>query len=152
MSVMTTNDTPASTVAEPEVFRRTRNRFNQWLQAEFDRHYHTMRDGGYRSFLKKNHPTELLRYDEACEALRREEFARFAELQTLGLYLHLQVQQKEAQFQRRRNRLLLGMTLTGVVTSVLLYGHFHPEQFLLIGQELATLPGRILGFVGRLVP
>ncbi|UQQ18242.1 hypothetical protein MYA98_12025 [Salmonella sp. WGH-01] len=53
-----------------------------------------MRDGGYRSFLKKNHPTELLRYDEACEALRREEFARFAELQTLGLYLHLQVQQK----------------------------------------------------------
>lgn len=152
MSVMTTNDTPASTVAEPEVFRRTRNRFNQWLQAEFDRHYHTMRDGGYRSFLKKNHPTELLRYDEACEALRREEFARFAELQTLGLYLHLQVQQKEAQFRRRRNRLLLGMTLTGVVTSVLLYGHFHPEQFLLIGQELATLPGRILGFVGRLVP
>ncbi|EBS1326935.1 hypothetical protein D6T51_22960, partial [Salmonella enterica subsp. enterica serovar Muenchen] len=73
-------------------------------------------------------------------------------LQTLGLYLHMQVQQKEAQFRRRRNRLLLGMTLTGVVTSVLLYGHFHPEQFLLIGQELATLPGRILGFVGRLVP
>lgn len=71
MSVMTTNETPASTVTEPEVFRRTRNRFNQWLQAEFDRHYHTMRDGGYRSFLKKNHPTELVRYDEACEALRR---------------------------------------------------------------------------------
>lgn len=78
MSVMTTNETPASTVTEPEVFRRTRNRFNQWLQAEFDRHYHTMRDGGYRSFLKKNHPTELVRYDEACEALRREEFACFA--------------------------------------------------------------------------
>ncbi|EEL0143302.1 hypothetical protein G3164_004847 [Salmonella enterica subsp. enterica serovar Montevideo] len=31
MSVMTTNETPASTVTEPEVFRRTRNRFNQWL-------------------------------------------------------------------------------------------------------------------------
>ncbi|EDC5308934.1 hypothetical protein GAS11_03330 [Salmonella enterica] len=144
MSVMTTNETPASTVTEPEVFRRTRNRFNQWLQAEFDRHYHTMRDGGYRSFLKKNHPTELVRYDEACEALRREEFARFAEL-------HLQVQQKEAQFRRRRNRLLLGMTVTGVVTTVLLYGHFHPEQLQLIGNELVTLPGRILGFVGRLL-
>ncbi|EGD6749837.1 hypothetical protein ABCX91_001300 [Salmonella enterica] len=122
MSVMTTNETPASTVTEPEVFRRTRNRFNQWLQAEFDRHYHTMRDGGYRSFLKKNHPTELVRYDEACEALRR-----------------------------RRNRLLLGMTVTGVVTTVLLYGHFHPEQLQLIGNELVTLPGRILGFVGRLL-
>ncbi|ECQ2761833.1 hypothetical protein FY688_21360 [Salmonella enterica] len=151
MSVMTTNETPASTVTEPEVFRRTRNRFNQWLQAEFDRHYHTMRDGGYRSFLKKNHPKELLRYDEACEALRREEFARFAELQTLGLYLHLQVQQKEAQFRRRRNHLLLGMTVTGVVTTVLLYGHFHPEQLQLMGHELAVLPGRILGFVSRLL-
>ncbi|EBP5923169.1 hypothetical protein AA539_23205, partial [Salmonella enterica] len=84
-------------------------------------------------------------------ALRREEFARFAELQTLGLYLHLQVQQKEAQFRRRRNRLLLGMTVTGVVTTVLLYGHFHPEQLQLIGNELVTLPGRILGFVGRLL-
>ncbi|EEP5105084.1 hypothetical protein HBZ11_004731 [Salmonella enterica] len=151
MSVMTTSETPASTVTEPEVFRRTRNRFNQWLQTEFDRHYHTMRDGGYRSFLKKNHPTELERYDEACEALRREEFARFAELQTLGLYLHLQVQQKEAQFRRRRNRLLLGMTITGVVTSVLLYANFHPEQLQLISHELATLPGRISGFVGRLL-
>ncbi|ELG5397465.1 hypothetical protein Q9565_001418 [Salmonella enterica] len=151
MSVMTTNETPASTVTEPEVFRRTRNRFNQWLQAEFDRHYHTMRDGGYRSFLKKNHPTELLRYDEACEALRREEFARFAELQTLGLYLHLQVQQKEAQFRRRRNRLLFGMTITGVMTSVLLYANFHPEQLQLISHELVTLPGRISGFVGRLL-
>ncbi|MGW03387.1 hypothetical protein EEP06_08645 [Salmonella enterica] len=151
MSVMTTNETPASTVTEPEVFRRTRNRFNQWLQAEFDRHYHTMRDGGYRSFLKKNHPTELLRYDEACEALRREEFALFAELQTLGLYLHLQVQQKEAQFRRRRNRLLLGMTITGVMTSVLLYANFHPEQLQLISHELVTLPGRISGFVGRLL-
>ncbi|ECG0617713.1 hypothetical protein JHE16_003238 [Salmonella enterica] len=47
MSVMTTSETPVSTVTEPEVFRRTRNRFNQWLQTEFDRHYHTMRDGGY---------------------------------------------------------------------------------------------------------
>ncbi|EEO1554458.1 lytic transglycosylase domain-containing protein [Salmonella enterica] len=140
-----------STVTEPEVFRRTRNRFNQWLQTEFDRHYHTMRDGGYRSFLKKNHPTELERYDEACEALRREEFARFAELQTLGLYLHLQVQQKEAQFRRRRNRLLLGMTITGVMTSVLLYANFYPEQLQLISHELATLPGRISGFVGRLL-
>ncbi|EEJ7810281.1 hypothetical protein GRV26_002792 [Salmonella enterica] len=46
MSVMTTSETPVSTVTEPEVFRRTRNRFNQWLQTEFDRHYHTMRDGG----------------------------------------------------------------------------------------------------------
>lgn len=143
MSVMTTSETPVSTVTEPEVFRRTRNRFNQWLQTEFDRHYHTMRDGGYRSFLKKNHPTELERYDEACEALRREEFARFAELQTLGLYLHLQVQQKEAQFRRRRNRLLLGMTITGVMTSVLLYANFYPEQLQLISHELATLPGRI---------
>lgn len=142
---------PVSTVTEPEVFRRTRNRFNQWLQTEFDRHYHTMRDGGYRSFLKKNHPTELERYDEACEALRREEFARFAELQTLGLYLHLQVQQKEAQFRRRRNRLLLGMTITGVMTSVLLYANFYPEQLQLISHELATLPGRISGFVGRLL-
>lgn len=130
-------------MTEPEVFRRTRNRFNQWLQTEFDRHYHTMRDGGYRSFLKKNHPTELERYDEACEALRREEFARFAELQTLGLYLHLQVQQKEAQFRRRRNRLLLGMTITGVMTSVLLYANFYPEQLQLISHELATLPGRM---------
>lgn len=106
---------------------------------------------GYRSFLKKNHPTELERYDEACEALRREEFARFAELQTLGLYLHLQVQQKEAQFRRRRNRLLLGMTITGVMTSVLLYANFYPEQLQLISHELATLPGRISGFVGRLL-
>ncbi|ENT7862813.1 hypothetical protein ACFGQG_002155 [Salmonella enterica] len=105
----------------------------------------------YRSFLKKNHPTELERYDEACEALRREEFARFAELQTLGLYLHLQVQQKEAQFRRRRNRLLLGMTITGVMTSVLLYANFYPEQLQLISHELATLPGRISGFVGRLL-
>ncbi|MFG5979975.1 hypothetical protein N4Q71_30815 [Salmonella enterica subsp. enterica serovar Montevideo] len=83
--------------------------------------------------------------------MRREEFARFAELQTLGLYLHLQVQQKEAQFRRRRNRLLLGMTITGVMTSVLLYANFHPEQLQLISHELATLPGRISGFVGRLL-
>ena len=150
MSVMNINESPASAVAEPAVFRRTRSRFNRWLQAEFDRHYHTLRDGGYRSFLKAHHPAELERYDEACEALRREEFARFAELQTLGLYLHLQVQQKEAQFRRRRNRLLLGMSVTGVVTSALLYGHFHPEPLSLLLSELATLPGRILAFAGRL--
>ncbi|ECA1950207.1 hypothetical protein EJH27_01905 [Salmonella enterica subsp. enterica serovar Virchow] len=152
MSVMTPPETPASVVAEPEVFQRTRNRFNQWLQTEFDRHYHTMRNGGYRSFLRNNHPGELLRYDEACEALRREEFERFAELQTLGLYLHLQVQLKEAQFRRRRNRLLLGLAVTGVVTSVLLYGHFYPEQMQITVSTLATLPGRILGFIGRLHP
>ncbi|OIN20293.1 hypothetical protein AO411_2031410 [Salmonella enterica subsp. enterica serovar Sarajane] len=147
----TTNPPPPPRVTEPVFCRRPRNRLSRGRRGEFDRHYHTMRDGGYRSFLKKNHPTELLRYDEACEALRREEFARFAELQTLGLYLHLQVQQKEAQFRRRRNRLLLGMTVTGVVTTVLLYGHFHPEQLQLINHELATLPGRISGFVSRLL-
>ncbi|EOF7756952.1 conjugative transfer ATPase [Salmonella enterica] len=128
---------------EGELFNREGE---AWPEADV-----TIVDLGYRSFLKKNHPTELERYDEACEALRREEFARFAELQTLGLYLHLQVQQKEAQFRRRRNRLLLGMTITGVMTSVLLYANFYPEQLQLISHELATLPGRISGFVGRLL-
>lgn len=48
-------------------------------------------------------------------------------------------------------RLLLGMTITGVMTSVLLYANFYPEQLQLISHELATLPGRISGFVGRLL-
>lgn len=70
MSVMTTHDTPVSTstTVEPAIFQKTRNRFNQWLQAEFDKHYHTMRNGGYRSFLMRSHPSELERYDAACEA------------------------------------------------------------------------------------
>ncbi|EJI0210348.1 hypothetical protein NGF27_005579, partial [Salmonella enterica subsp. enterica] len=33
-------------VKEPEVFQRTRSEFNRWLQAQFDNHYHTMRNGG----------------------------------------------------------------------------------------------------------
>ncbi|EOF6042534.1 hypothetical protein ACK1E5_004924, partial [Salmonella enterica] len=57
-------------VKEPEVFQRTRSEFNRWLQAQFDNHYHTMRNGGYRSFLARNHPAELERYDAACEAMR----------------------------------------------------------------------------------
>ncbi|HAF1610037.1 TPA: hypothetical protein G8M64_004364 [Salmonella enterica] len=138
-------------VSEPEVFQRTRSEFNRWLQEQFDNHYHTMRNGGYRSFLARNHPAELGRYDAACEAMRREEFNRFAELQTLGLYLHLQVQQKEAYFRRVRNRLLAAMAVTGVVTGVVLYGYFHPEQALQAGHELLALPGRLAAFAGRLM-
>ncbi|HFJ1309809.1 TPA: hypothetical protein ACGT9I_004022 [Salmonella enterica] len=138
-------------VKEPEVFQRTRSEFNRWLQTQFDNHYHTMRNGGYRSFLARNHPAELERYDAACEAMRREEFSRFAELQTLGLYLHLQVQQKEAYFRRVRNRLLVAMAVTGVVTGVVLYGYFHPEQALQAGHELLSLPRRLATFVGRLM-
>lgn len=138
-------------VKEPEVFQRTRSEFHHWLQAQFDRHYHTMRNGGYRSFLARNHPAELERYDAACEAMRREEFARFAELQTLGLYLHLQVQQKEAYFRRVRNRLLAAMAVTGVATGVVLYGYFHPEQALQAGHELLALPGKLAALAGRLL-
>ncbi|MGU6249081.1 hypothetical protein ACV2BK_16775 [Salmonella enterica subsp. enterica serovar Rissen] len=138
-------------VKEPEVFQRTRSEFNRWLQAQFDNHYHTMRNGGYRSFLARNHPAELERYDAACEAMRREEFTRFAELQTLGLYLHLQVQQKEAYFRRVRNRLLAAMAVTGVVTGVVLYGYFHPEQALQAGHELLALPGKLAALAGRLL-
>ncbi|EDT1338805.1 TPA: hypothetical protein JEO25_000450 [Salmonella enterica subsp. enterica serovar Wangata] len=138
-------------VKEPEVFQRTRSEFNRWLQTQFDNHYHTMRNGGYRSFLARNHPAELERYDAACEAMRREEFSRFAELQTLGLYLHLQVQQKEAYFRRVRNRLLVAMAVTGVVTGVVLYGYFHPEQALQAAHELLSLPRRLATFVGRLM-
>ena len=138
-------------VSEPEVFQRTRSEFNRWLQEQFDNHYHTMRNGGYRSFLARNHPAELERYDIACEAMRREEFTRFAELQTLGLYLHLQVQQKEAYFRRVRNRLLAAMAVTGVVTGVVLYGYFHPEQALQAGHELLALPGKPAALAGRLV-
>lgn len=50
-------------MTEPEVFRRTRNRFNQWLQTEFDRHYHTMRDGGYRVPASTGVPEEAERAD-----------------------------------------------------------------------------------------
>lgn len=138
-------------VKEPEVFQRTRSEFHHWLQVQFDRHYHTMRNGGYRSFLARNHPAELERYDAACEAMRREEFTRFAELQTLGLYLHLQVQQKEAYFRRVRNRLLAAMAVTGVVTGVVLYGYFHPEQALQAGHELLALPGKLAALAGRLL-
>ncbi|EPR5264920.1 hypothetical protein [Salmonella enterica] len=134
-------------VKEPEMFQRTRSEFNRWLQTQFDNHYHTMRNGGYRSFLARNHPAELERYDAACEAMRREEFTRFAELQTLGLYLHLQVQQKEAYFRRVRNRLLAAMAVTGVV----LYGYFHPEQALQAGHELLALPGKLAALAGRLL-
>ncbi|EAT4157106.1 hypothetical protein AADY61_001623 [Salmonella enterica] len=138
-------------MCEPEVFQRTRSEFHHWLQKQFDNHYHTMRNGGYRSFLARNHPAELERYDIACEAMRREEFNRFAELQTLGLYLHLQVQQKEAYFRRVRNRLLAAMAVTGVVTGAVLYGYFHPEQALQAGRELLALPGRLAAFAGRLM-
>ncbi|MBY5172755.1 hypothetical protein FP359_23200 [Klebsiella variicola] len=140
MSLMTVNNNHEAADAthaamqsltrEPGTIARTRSRFHVWLQAEFDRHYHTLRDGGYRRFLEQNHPAELERYDTACEALRREEFSRFAELQTLGLFLHTQVAEKEARFRRQRNRFLLAMSATGLLTSLGLWAHFHEDRFI----------------------
>lgn len=136
--------------SEPGVTGRTRSRFHAWLQAEFDRHYHTLRDGGYRRFLEQNHPLELERYDTVCEALRCEEFTRFAELQTLGLFLHLQVAQKEAQFRRRRNRFLVAMSVTGAVTSAAVWAHFHETQFLHITHQLANASKSVLQLITTL--
>ncbi|ATY89420.1 hypothetical protein [Pectobacterium atrosepticum] len=139
MSLLTTNEHHESAQAtlgamksltrEPGVIERTRSHFYSWLQAEFDRHYNTMRDGGYRRFLEDQHPTELERFDAACEALRREEFGRFAELQTLGLFLHTQVADKEALFRRRRNQFLMAMSATGIITSSVIWAYLHHEQF-----------------------
>ncbi|GKV85748.1 hypothetical protein WCU81_08540 [Pectobacterium atrosepticum] len=139
MSLLTTNEHHESAQAtqgamksltrEPGVIERTRSHFYSWLQAEFDRHYNTIRDGGYRRFLEDQHPTELERFDAACEALRREEFGRFAELQTLGLFLHTQVADKEALFRRRRNQFLMAMSATGIITSSVIWAYLHHEQF-----------------------
>lgn len=82
--------------------------------------------------MKKNHPTELERYDEACEALRREEFARFAELQTLGLYLHLQVQQKEAQFRRRRDPACGAGGMIVAMAEAMLEAGFNPQKQMMV--------------------
>ncbi|MCV9879235.1 hypothetical protein [Brenneria izbisi] len=140
-SAQATRQAMQSLTREPSAIERTRNRFYDWLQAEFDRHYHTLRDGGYRRFLEQRHPAELERYDAACDALRREEFSRFAELQTLGLFLHTQVAEKEAQFRRRRNRFLLAMSVTGIITSGVVWAHLHQAQFDLWCQQ-ALIAGR----------
>ncbi|MGQ5291257.1 hypothetical protein ACULN0_18195 [Pectobacterium actinidiae] len=153
MSLLTTNEHQESALAtqgamksltrEPGAIERTRNRFYDWLQVEFDRHYHTLRDGGYRRFLEQRHPEELERYDAACEALRREEFSRFAELQTLGLFLHTQVSEKEAQFRRRRNQFLMAMSATGIITSAVVWAYLHHEQFMQLCQQ-AVIAGHAI--------
>lgn len=142
-SARATHDAMRSLTREPGVISRTRSHFYSWLQAEFDRHYHTLRDGGYRRFLEDQHPTELERYDIACEQLRREEFSRFAELQTLGLFLHTQVAEKEAQFRRRRNQFLIAMSATGIITSGVIWAYLHHEQFVQLCQQ-AVIAGHAI--------
>lgn len=142
-SALATQSAMKSLTREPGAIERTRNRFYDWPKVEFDRHYHTLRDGGYRRFLEQRHPEELERYDAACDALRREEFSRFAELQTLGLFLHTQVTEKEAQFRRRRNQFLLAMSATGIITSGVVWAYLHHEQFVQLCQQ-AVIAGHAI--------
>ncbi|WP_404317519.1 hypothetical protein RX799_24780 [Klebsiella oxytoca] len=160
MSMMTIDKNDAGTATqqalqqltqEPGMTGQVRSRFHTWLQAQFDRHYHTLRDGGYRRFLAQSHPAELERYDAVCEALRREEFTRFAELQTLGLFLHLQVAEKEAQFRRRRNRFLMAMSVTGAVTSAALWAHFHEAQFMQLCHQVLSAGQSVMQMVASLL-
>ncbi len=157
MSTMTTKEhmrepsqsLSVQALAEPEIFRKTRSRFNQWLQAQFDNHYHTLRNHGYRCFLARHHPTELERYDEACEALRREEFHRFSELQTLGLFLYQQVQLKEKKLRQRRRWLLTGIALTSLVTGVCLMLHAYEVDLSAVYHWLTALPAKIAHYFMR---
>ncbi|HFV9292165.1 TPA: hypothetical protein ACIAIE_001989 [Serratia fonticola] len=144
MSSMTHSDN-VCLLREPEVVSKTRTQFRHWLEAEFNRHYHSLRNDDYRRFLRREHPDELVRYDAACEALKDAEFRHFSELQTLGLFLYQQVQLKEAAFRHRRRRLLAGLAMTVVAAGSLLAWHFGVVDLGAVKSAFLTVTDRVAG-------
>ncbi|NCG54060.1 hypothetical protein [Serratia fonticola] len=145
MSSMTHTDSNIHLIREPVVVDRARTQFRAWLQAEFNRHYHSLRNDDYRRFLRREHPDELVRYDAACEALKDAEFRHFSELQTLGLFLYQQVQLKEAAFRHRRRRLLAGLVMTVVAAGSLLAWHFGVVDLGAVKSAFLTVTDRVAG-------